>query len=107
MLELVSEFRPNQPFCGCPWRAFRSERYLYSVKGSGYDGGMQPWQFFDVQEDPYELTNLIESPAHQGLIRRHHEWLRDRMEETADREWLAEAHGVPALGEWLLRTARG
>lgn len=107
MLELVSEFRPKQPFCGCPWRAFRSERYLYAVRGSGYDGGMQPWQFFDLEEDPYELTNLIDSPGHQDLIRRHHRWLRNRMEETGDREWLAEAHGIPPLGEWLLRSARG
>jgi arylsulfatase A-like enzyme len=107
MLELVAELRPNQTFHRCPWRAFRSDRYLYSVKGSGYEGGMKPWQFFDLHEDPYEMSNLADHPEYADLVRQHHRWLRERMEETGDTEWLAAAHGIPALGEWRVRRARG
>lgn len=99
MLEFVAELRPTTPLYNQSWRAFRSQRYKYTVLGE--NEGMQPWQLFDVESDPYELNNLIDSTEHESLIRQHHQWLRDRMRETGDHAWLAEAFGIEALNAWV------
>jgi hypothetical protein len=62
---------------------------------------MQPWQFFDLQKDPFELNNLVADADSKPLIRRHHEWLRERMVETGDHEWLAAAFGSKELNAWV------
>ncbi len=99
MLQFVFETRPNMPFHRCIWRSFRTQRYRYDVAGDLT--GMRPWQFFDLQADPWEQTNLIDSPDHQDLIARHHRWLYERMRDTIDDAALAPAHGMPSLNvEW-------
>jgi arylsulfatase A-like enzyme len=98
MLEFVRENRSGVSFHTREYRAFRSRRYMYSAWGRA--GGMQPWLFFDLEADPYQLNNLVNDPAHEEQIRQHHQWLRDRMEETGDHAWLAEAWGIPALNPW-------
>ncbi len=98
MLEFVSELRPDIVFHEDTWRGFRSERYKYTVLGDAHGG--KPWQFFDLVEDPYEQTNLIDDPNSAAEIRRHHELLRERMVETYDHYVLAAAHGLPGLNEW-------
>jgi len=99
MLEFVLEMRSGQPFFNSPYRSFRSERYKYSVVGG--NEGMQPWHFFDLEADPYELNNLLDDAASESLIAQHHGWLRDRMTETGDHGWLAEAWGFEALNAWI------
>ena len=61
MLEFVAELRERPPFYNAVWRGFRSERFKYTVKGDKF--GAEPWQFFDLENDPYEMRNLIEDPA--------------------------------------------
>jgi arylsulfatase A-like enzyme len=99
MLEFVMELRPAMQLFNQSWRAFRSQRYKYTVIGG--NEGMQPWQFFDLENDPYELTNLIGSAEHESLIRQHHQWLRDRMTETGDHAWLARAFEIEPLNAWV------
>ncbi|NQU09988.1 sulfatase-like hydrolase/transferase [bacterium] len=101
MLEFVSELRPNVTFWKRVWRAWRTAAAKYVVFGSGATGGLQPYQFFDLQADPHELHNLIAAPEHQARIAEHHRWLRARMAETGDHEWLAAAYGEPALNAWV------
>lgn len=100
MLEYVHDFRQFGSMCYHHefWRAFRSERYKYTVKG-GADGGT-PWQFFDLQEDPQEMKNLVASALHEDLVRTHHGWLRDRMLETDDHFVLLPAFGFDGVNEW-------
>ncbi len=99
MLQFVSETRPEMPFHGAVYRTFRSTRYKYTVAGDLK--GMHPWQFFDLVEDPGELQNLLESPAHLEQIAQHHCWLRARMEESTDDAALAAAYGCAGLNlEW-------
>ena len=62
--------------------------------------GGRPWQFFDLDEDPYELTNLVDSPEHRDLVARHHEALRARLAETHDHYVLAPAFDSTGLNEW-------
>ena len=95
MLEFVLELRHKQVFYDKTWRAFRTERYKYVVLGD-YTGA-KPWMFFDLEEDPYELRNLIDDPASQGEISRHHRLLRDRIMATGDHYALAPVFGCGGL----------
>lgn len=98
LLEFVSELRPNIAFHDETWRGIRTDRYKYTVLGDAHGG--RPWQFFDLQTDPYELENLVDDADHADEIRRHHQLLRDRMVQTYDHYVLAPAHGVAGLNEW-------
>ena len=60
----------------------------------------KPWQFFDLQEDPFELNNLVDVPAWRKEIERHHRWMRERMIETVDSYILKPAWGQEGLNIW-------
>ena len=98
MLEFVGELRPNIAFHTETWRGIRTRRYKYTVLGDAHGG--KPWQFFDLETDPYELTNAVDDPKHADEVRRHHELLRDRMAETYDHYVLAPAFGIDGLNTW-------
>lgn len=82
LLEHVRDHREGISFHRRSWRAWRTSRYKYTVFGER--SGMDPWQLFDLQTDPYELNNLVDDPAHQSLRAELHEALRARMIETKD-----------------------
>ncbi|GAA5185329.1 sulfatase-like hydrolase/transferase [Rugosimonospora acidiphila] len=98
LLEFVGELRPNIVYHDETWRGVRTRRYKYTVLGDAHGG--KPWQFFDLETDPYELTNLVDDAKYADEVRRHHELLRDRMAETYDHYVLAPAFGVPGLNLW-------
>jgi arylsulfatase A-like enzyme len=98
LLEFVGELRPNIVFHDKTWRGIRTHRYKYTVLGDAHGG--EPWQFFDLETDPYEQANLVDDPRYAQEIRHHHELLRARMAETYDHYVLAPAHGVPGLNAW-------
>jgi arylsulfatase A-like enzyme len=98
LLEFVGELRPNIVFHDQTWRGIRTRRYKYTVLGDAHGG--EPWQFFDLEADPYELTNLVDDPRYAQQIRHHHALLRERMAQTYDHYVLAPAHGEPGLNTW-------
>ena len=98
MLEFVAELRQRLPFYDEVWRGFRTSRYKYTTTGDNM--GARPWQFFDLAADPYEQTNLIDSPDHQAEIARHHRLLCDRMIETEDHYVMLPAHGCEGVNTW-------
>ncbi|MEL6865338.1 MAG: sulfatase [Bacteroidota bacterium] len=55
----------------------RTDRYKYIR----YHGIWDTNEFYDLQEDPYEMNNLIASPAHQDIIKELaveiYDWLED------------------------------
>ena len=67
-----------------PWRGVRTKRHTYA---RWYDGA--GWLLYDNEADPYQMTNLIDSPAHAGI--------RAEMERLVD-DWLAKT-GDPC-GSW-------
>jgi arylsulfatase A-like enzyme len=99
LLEFVQELRPGMSFYRQAWRGFRSRRYKYTVLET--EEGLQPWQFFDLEHDPYELNNLVNEAAYEPLLWQHHQWLRERMVTTGDHAWLAAAWGCEALNAWV------
>ena len=98
MLEFVAELRKGLVFNEWVWRAFRSARYKYTVRGDKF--GATPWQYFDLESDPEEMNNLIESPDHAEEVARHHKLLRDRLAETGDHFVLLPAYGCEGLNVW-------
>ena len=62
-------------------------------------GGI-PWQFFDLETDPFELNNIIDTPQYQANILQHHRWLLERMTETEDHFVLLPAFGCKGLNTW-------
>lgn len=49
-----------------------------------FDGGENPEQFFDLKNDPGELTPLIHSKKHQKQIAAHRQMLREWVAKTDD-----------------------
>jgi len=74
--------RPGAEYYERTWRAFRSRRFKYTVIGDAL--GCEPWQFFDLESDPYEMNNLIDDPSSLAEIQRHHDLLRQRIINTND-----------------------
>jgi arylsulfatase A-like enzyme len=98
LLEFVAELRQGLPFYDEVWRGFRSRRYKYTVKGD--KNGAHPWQLFDLEADPYEMTNRVDDPGFRETAAEHHTWLRQRLEETLDPQALAAAFGQTSWNQW-------
>lgn len=82
-----------------PGRALRSNRWKYAVtapdefKGKGQSPVYQETHLYDLQTDPYELTNLVAHESHAALRATLSERLRERM--TAAGEPVAEIVSCP------------
>jgi arylsulfatase A-like enzyme len=98
MLQFVSETRHGAQYYDRTWRAFRSERFKYTVVGD--INGAHPWHFFDLENDPHEMHNLVEDPDWADQVKRHHQLLRDEMVRTEDDYVLATAFGIEGLNLW-------
>ena len=98
LLEFVAELREGLPFYEEVWRGFRSRRYKYTVIGD--KNGARSWQLFDLESDPWEMTNLVDDDAHRSIAAQHHVWLRQRMEETLDPLPLVPAFGESGWNQW-------
>ncbi len=98
MLEFVAEHRPAYPFSDAAWRSFRTERYKYNVKGNKL--GAEPWQFFDLVNDPCEMNNLIDHPDYQAEIARHHRRLEEIIAGSDDHFVLLPAYGCGGVNLW-------
>jgi hypothetical protein len=78
-LELVDEYRQTQErLIRVPWRGLRSERYLFAATPQ------RPWMLFDMEEDPYQMNNLLGSAGHENVLEEMAQRLARRVEETED-----------------------
>lgn len=98
LLEFVHDLRAGHVYNEKYWRGLRTRRYKYTVLG-GVEGG-KPWQFFDLESDPWELDNLIDTPTAQTEVKRHHIMLRERLIGSVDHFVLAPAFGEMGLNLW-------
>lgn len=64
---------------GHEWRALRGKRYTYAVYRRD-----RKELLFDNQADPYQLSNLAESPDHRETMSRFRDLLKKRMMELDD-----------------------
>ncbi|MCS7024657.1 MAG: sulfatase-like hydrolase/transferase [Bryobacteraceae bacterium] len=84
MLMIYTKTELNEWDC---WRGLRTRRYKYARFEH------KPWVLYDLKNDPYELHNLVDSPAHRKLrarfdaiIDQHMDRVKDSWKELED--WL-------------------
>jgi len=63
---------------GREYRGLRTTRYTYVRDLQG------PWLLFDNQEDPYQLTNLVNRPESQAIQERLDAVLQDKLRQRSD-----------------------
>jgi len=61
-------------------RMMRTERFKYCV----YDSGEHREQLTDLRNDPGEMTNLADDPAHRDVLAEHRRHLRQWVDRAAD-----------------------
>jgi arylsulfatase A-like enzyme len=70
------------PFAGDgtphPWRGVRTDRFMYARTEAG------PWVLYDLSNDPYELKNLADDPAHAATRELMEAKLAEWMKRTGD-----------------------
>ncbi|CAN5452363.1 sulfatase [soil metagenome] len=98
LLEFVSEHRQGMVFANEVWRGIRSRRFKYTVKGDKLGG--TPWQFFDLDSDPFELNNLITNQECQTELIRHHGLLCEHLRQAEDPFVLLPAFGHEGINHW-------
>jgi len=64
---------------GCEWRAVRGKQFTYAAYREPDDE-----MLFDNLADPYQLTNLIDSPEHASAADRMRSWMRAKMDSLND-----------------------
>jgi len=92
LIENTYIIRPDLPRFDKGWRGIRTNTCKYTLEG-GIKEGAAPWQFYDLENDPYELTNLVECPDEQERIRVHHGKLLTLLRESGDDFPVAAAWG--------------
>ena len=61
-----------------PIRCATGERYKLVINLLDTD------EFYDLEQDPYEVTNLIDSPEHAQIRDRMHDWILEEMDRIRD-----------------------
>ncbi len=79
------------PFAGDgtprPWRGVRTDSVMYARTEAG------PWMLYDLEDDPYEMKNLADDPAHAALRDRMEAKLAAWMKRTGD-SWAFDSIGL-------------
>ncbi len=60
------------------WRAVRTHRYKYARTQE------KAWLLYDLENDPYEMHNLVDQPGHRSLQQRMDAELSQQMERAGD-----------------------
>jgi len=60
------------------WRGIRTARHMYARYES------EPWVLYDLDQDPYELNNLVADPAAAAIREGMEQRLADWMQKTGD-----------------------
>jgi arylsulfatase A-like enzyme len=70
----------NTPF-GSTWRAIRTRKHLYAISGHTNNGG---WLLYDMENDPYQMKNLIDDPAYDEIRKTLDTQLNEWRKKTGD-----------------------
>jgi arylsulfatase A-like enzyme len=79
------------------WRGVRTERFMYARCPSG------PWLLYDLQQDPYELHNLVNDAAHSSDLQALDKELLDWMARVGDSwslDWTAPVEDEERLDRY-------
>jgi len=67
------------------WRGVRTHRYMYARFQA------KPWLLYDLENDPYEMRNLVADPGSQPLLKEMEGRLEAWMKRTGD-SWNYDWH---------------
>lgn len=106
LLRGAEDDRPDEMFVqiseSAVARALRTPRWKYAMTAPGLDGwdhaGSDTYadsHLYDLEADPYELENLVDSAEHQEVIGALRERLVERMVEAGERRPSVVAPAVP------------
>lgn len=82
------------------WRGLRTGRYTYAQRQSGED-----WLLFDNEQDPWQLTNLVEAATSSAIRDQLADMLDDRLAELGDHKRSGEEliHALGLVSLWNAR----
>lgn len=92
LLEFVTETRAGRGYYDETWRGIRTRRHKYTVLGDR--SGARPWQLFDLETDPYEMSNIVNEVDFASVAADLHRRLAGLLAETGDDYALGPAFGV-------------
>jgi len=84
------------PYFRNTWRGIRTRDYKYTVLGP-HGTGCEPWQLFDLRNDPEERANLLLNPEHDLLAAELHKTLLHLASQSEDYVRIRPAFGLPGL----------
>jgi len=93
-------------------RTVRTRKWKYAVAAPPEPGvGRQPWAptmletfLYDLEADPYELKNLIGSPAHESVRTQMKKRLLERMHEVGEElPEILPAAAWDGKGQWIVK----
>lgn len=80
-------------------RSIRTQRWKYAAVAPGKDGTKEPEaevyaddQLYDLESDPYELTNLVQRPGMRGVLEQLRARLIERMVQAGEPRPRIEPH---------------
>jgi arylsulfatase A-like enzyme len=65
-----------------PWRGVRTKRYTYARTSDD----LKPWVLFDNENDPWQVSNLVDDPAYEELIKELNSKTDELLERAGDPE---------------------
>jgi arylsulfatase A-like enzyme len=81
-------------------RELHAQKKLTSVQAKVFDKTKPPEELYDLQNDPQELNNLVDSPDHSGIVQRMRRILSRQMLKTRDLGIIPE----PVIEELVQKT---
>lgn len=90
LLESVASYSEIPCYFEGGWRAVRTRRYKYVAKGPSLNA--QPSQLFDLENDPYEMVNLLDNPDYLDVQIEMDNILRTLIAEADDEYLITTIH---------------
>jgi arylsulfatase A-like enzyme len=81
LLYLTHHFVPDHPWYRRAWRGIRTRERMFSCWGPRA-AGLKPWHLFDMNEDPYQMRNLV--AADRAAVDDFRQRLRQMMASHGD-----------------------
>ena len=95
------QYRDGRPYLEDPRRLFK-EGKLNALQAAVWSETRAAEEFYDLKDDPHEIRNLVDDPAHAAELKRHRRLLADWIKRTDDKgqypEPVASLRGV--LKRW-------
>ena len=77
------QYRDGKPFVEVPRQLYK-EGKLNEVQSFMWSETRVPEELYDLENDPHEIVNLVDSPEHAAVLKEHRDILEKWIQETDD-----------------------